>query len=223
MNNTTETNINLLHVSKVEEDGQHFRDENFKGSNTEKDLFKDICQSSSIFIFLIVIAIIPILQIFIGWRYSDACPINKSIPYYLIVAGIISLLLVILISITQLISRIFGSNMFEDANDITNPNRTTMLFGCGICSIMCINLSLFVFLLGWSFAGLVWIIEVWHRVQYHRIDSDDYCNPLLYQFTFSLLLLTATFKILFFCFVCRKTCVRVSSTRRKDTTITEEC
>ena len=152
------------------------------------------------------------------------CPINQLIPHYLIVAGIVGLLLIILISITQFITRTFGRNMFDDAAaaDRTNPNRATMLAGCGICSIMCINLSLFIFLLGWSVAGLIWVVEVWHRVQYQHVENNDYCHPLLYHFTFSLLLITATLKLIFFCFVCRKTCVKVTNTRRKDTTTSED-
>lgn len=112
--------------------------------------------------------------------------------------------------------------MSDDTIDKANPNRTTMLVGCGVCSIMCINLSLFIFLIGWSVVGWTWVIEVWHRVQYHRIEKDDYCHPILYQFTFSLLLITTTFKIIFFCFVCRKTCTRPTTNRRKDTVISEE-
>jgi len=163
-----------------------------------------------------------VLQVFIGWRYSTACPINQLIAHYLIVAGVVSLVLVILISITQIITRIFASKLVDDTTDKTNPNRSTMLVGCGVCSIMCINLSLFIFLIGWSVAGWVWVVEVWHRVQYRRVEQDDYCHPILYQFTFSLLLLTTTFKLIFFYFICRKTCSRVTTNSRRKDIITSE-
>ncbi|UJR27061.1 hypothetical protein I4U23_008365 [Adineta vaga] len=214
-----EIDIHLTHDRKEKDKEEN---KTFKSSNRKTNLFIDVCQSSSIFIFLIIIAIIPILQIFMGWRYSDACPINKLIPHYSIVAGIVSLFLVILISITQFITRVYGRKMFDDNSDKANPNRATMLVGCGICSIMCINLSLFIFLLGWSITGLVWVVEVWHRVQYLYVDKDDYCHPILYQFTFSILLITTILKLIFFCFVCKKTCVKVATTRRKDTITSED-
>jgi TRAP-type C4-dicarboxylate transport system permease small subunit len=158
----------------------------------------------------------------IGWRYFNACPINQLIPYYLIVAGMVGLVIVILISITQSLTRIFARKRFDDTIDTTNPTQTTMVVGCGVCSIMCINLFLVIFLIVWSVVGWIWIIEVWHRVQYYRVEKDDYCHAIVYQFTFSLLLLTTTFKLMFFCFVCRKTCVRVTSNQRRDTIISDE-
>jgi hypothetical protein len=159
---------------------------------------------------------------FIGWRYSDACPINHLIPYYLFVAGLVGFLVVILISITQFITRTFQRTMFDDTLDKTNPNRARMLVGCGICSIMCINLSLFIFLLGWSVAGFIWVVEVCHKVQYHQMENSDYCHPILYQFTFSILLITAAFKMIFFCFICRKTCFKVTTNTRRKETVTSE-
>jgi hypothetical protein len=175
-----------------------------------------ILKINSLYVFIV-------LQVIVGWHYSDGCPINQLIPHYLIVAGVIGLLLVILISVTQLLSRTFGKQMFDDdVVDKTNPNRATMLVGCGVCSIMCINLSLFIFLLGWSITGWVWIIEIWHRVQYYPVHSINYCHPILYQLTFALLLITTIFKMIFFCFVCRKTCRRATSNRRKDTITSEE-
>jgi len=172
--------------------------------------------------FILQINFFVVLQVFIGWRYSTACPINQLIPHYLIVAGIVSLVLVILVSVTQIMTRTFARKMCDDTIDKTNPNRGTMLVGCGVCSIMCINLSLFIFLIGWSIVGWIWVIEVWHRVQYHSVQKEDYCHPMLYQFTFSLLLFTTTLKLIFFCFVCRKTCVTATSSRRKDTVTSDE-
>jgi hypothetical protein len=168
------------------------------------------------FFFLVV------LQVLVGWRYSTACPINQLISHYLIVAGIVGLVLILLISITQIMTRTFAKKMIDDTTDKTNPNRATMLVGCGVCSIMCINLSLFIFLLGWAVVGWIWIIEVWHRVQYRRTGRDDYCHPMLYQFTFSLLLLTTTFKLILFGFICKKTCTRVASRQRKDTVTSDD-
>ena len=163
-----------------------------------------------------------VLQIVIGWRYSNACPLKQLISHYSIVAGIVGLVLVILISIIQIMTRTFAKKVVDDTIDKTNPNRATMLVGCGVCSIMCINFSLFIFLIGWSVVGWVWVIEVWHKVQYRRAENNDYCHPILYQFTFSVLLLTTTFKLIFFSFVCKKTCIKMTTKRTKDTVASDD-
>ncbi|CAF2866325.1 unnamed protein product [Rotaria sp. Silwood2] len=219
--------LNNKHVVEHEEEEEEEEEEqwNHKGLdilNVKKNLFINTCQSSSIFFIIVIITIIPISQVFVGWHYSDACPINQSIPYYLTVAGIVGLVLVILIFVSQLMARTFTRKMCDNVIDRTNQNRTTMLVGCGVCSIMCINLSLFIFLLGWSIAGWIWVLGVWHRVQYYHITDNDYCHPILYKFTFSLLLLTISFQMVLFCFVCRKTCVRITNARKKETITIEE-
>ncbi|CAF1343872.1 unnamed protein product [Adineta ricciae] len=205
-----EVDSNLVQDCKQEEDVER------KGRKSSEQDRNRISKVS------IIIAIIPILQIFMGWRYSQACPINKLIPHYSIVAGIVALLLVILISITQLITRVFGKTVFDDNVDRRNPNRATMFVGCGICSIMCINLSLFIFLLGWSVTGLVWVIDAWYRVQYIHAERNDYCHPILYQFTFAILLITTLLKVLFFCIFCKNTCVKMAMTKRRDTITSED-
>jgi hypothetical protein len=239
MNNTSENNINSI-MDNGEE--QSWQDGDRESIAENRNICTDICQSSSIFILLVLIAIIPckslfflkfstrillcsfrvVLQVFVGWRYSSACPINQLISHYLIVAGIVGLVLILLISITQIMTRTFARKMCDDAVDKANPNRATMLVGCGVCSIMCINLSLLIFLLGWAVIGWIWVLEVWHEVQYRRPGRKDYCHPILYQFTFSLLLLTTTFKLILFGFICKKTCTRVTSRQRKDTITSDD-
>ena len=160
---------------------------------------------------------ILVLQIFIGYRYSNACPVNQFISHYSIIAGIASLTLIVLIAITQIITRIFARELFHDTVDEEdNSNRGTMFVGCGLCSIMCINFSLLIFLIGWTIAGWIWVIDVWHRVQYRRAGRDDYCHPLLYQFNFSILLLTTTFKLILLCLFCRETCSRIHAEQRRE-------
>ncbi|CAF4463397.1 unnamed protein product, partial [Rotaria socialis] len=146
-----------------EEEEQPLDQKTLEILNMKTNLFINICQSSSIFFILVIISIIPISQVAVGWHYSTACPINQSIPYYLVVAGIVGFLLVVLISVSQMMTRTMSNVMFDDAVDRANPNRATLLVGCGVCSIMCISLSLFVFLFGWSIAGWTWVLETWPR------------------------------------------------------------
>ncbi|CAF5221411.1 unnamed protein product, partial [Rotaria magnacalcarata] len=82
-----------------------------------------------------------------------------------------------------MIARTMPNVVFDDAVNRANVNRATMLVGCGACSIMCISLTLFVFLFGWSMAGWAWVLEAWHRVQFQHEANNDYCHPLVYRFT----------------------------------------
>lgn len=236
-----DTDTNSTHRNKRTDDKEQWRRRLSQPAPPSKNLLVHICQSPSIFIFLLIIGSVPgkpvdarlaghvriarsvlVLQVFMGWYFSNACPINKLIPHYSIVAGIVGLLLLTLICITQFITRVFGRNLADDAVDRGNPNRATMLVGCGICSIMCINLSMFIFLLGWSVAGLIWTMEVWHRVQHRNAERRDYCHPMLYLFTVSVLLVTMIFKTLFFAVVCQKTCTKMTMARRRDTVTSDE-
>lgn len=158
----------------------------------------------------------------VGWRYFNACPINPLIPHYLVVAGTVGLVFIILITISQMMARTFAKKISNETIDRANPNRTTILVGCGVCSIMCINLSLFIFLMGWTVAGCIWVFEVWHRVQYYQLTSNDYCHRTLYQFTFSLLLFTILFKILFFSLIFRTTCVKVNTVPSNEVVATKK-
>lgn len=163
-----------------------------------------------------------VLQIYIGWRYSDACPISPFISYYLIVAGIGSLALILLIFFTRIIIKRFAKNLSMNRIDRTTSNRTAALIRYGVHSVMCINLFLFLFLIGWTIVGWIWVILVWHRVQYRRATADNYCHSLLYQFSFSFLLLTTTFKLAFLCCVRRKLYSKIFGHQRKDTLTPDE-
>ncbi|CAF3350564.1 unnamed protein product [Rotaria socialis] len=206
-----------------EEEEQPLDQKTLEILNMKTNLFINICQSSSIFFILVIISIIPISQVAVGWHYSTACPINQSIPYYLVVAGIVGFLLVVLISVSQMMTRTMSNVMFDDAVDRANPNRATLLVGCGVCSIMCISLSLFVFLFGWSIAGWTWVLETWPRVQFQHEANNDYCHPLVYRFTVALLLIKALHEMVFFCWLCKKACPRIINFRRNETMTTLEC
>jgi len=56
MDNTMENNINSI-VDDAEE--QEWEDRNSESVTMNRNIFTDVCQSPSIFIFLIIIAIIP--------------------------------------------------------------------------------------------------------------------------------------------------------------------
>ena len=145
------------------------------------------------------------MQVFVSWRYANVCPISVWIPHHLIVAGFAGVLLIILTVMAQIMARTLAANMSDDAYDTSNPNRTTRLVGCGICSIMCISFSLLLFLITWLIIGWTWVIRTWHHVQYKQPDKKDYCHPVLYRFTLSFLLMTAVVKVVFISLACRQT------------------
>ncbi|CAF1305636.1 unnamed protein product [Rotaria magnacalcarata] len=234
MNDMMEININSMpdneqikedadEDEEEEEEEQPLDQDNLEILNVKTNLFINICQSSSIFFILVIILIIPISQVAVGWHYSTACPINQSIPYYLVVSGIVGFLLVLLISVSQMIARTMPNVVFDDAVNRANVNRATMLVGCGACSIMCISLTLFVFLFGWSIAGWAWVLEAWHRVQFQHEANNDYCHPLVYRFTVALLLIKVSYNMVFFCWLCRKACPKIINFQRKKTVTTLEC
>lgn len=154
---------------------------------------------------------------YIGWRYSDACPINPLISCYLIVAGIVSLIFVLLLFFTPIITQIFTKTMSTDAID-----RTKMFLGHGVRAIICVNLLLLVFLISWNVLGWIWVLLVWHRVQYRQAGTENYCHSLLYQFSFSFLMFTTTFKLVFLCCIRRRLYNRIIPHQRKDTSTANE-
>ena len=163
-----------------------------------------------------------VLQVLVGCRYSDACPINPLIPHYLIVGGLVGLVLIILAAAAQLMTRKWARTMFDDVLEPTQPPRANVLVGCGICSIMCIGLSLVIFLLGWFIAGWIWVLDAWRRVQYEREKETNYCHPILYQSAFVFLLISTTLQTGFAYLIGSKTCANVDSFRNNDSGTDEE-
>jgi hypothetical protein len=154
--------------------------------------------------------------VIIGWRYCDACPINPLIPHYLIVAGMVSSLLIILTGVAQWMTRTWARTIFDDTVNRNHPDRATMFVGCGVCSVMCINLSLVIFLFGWFITGWIWVLDVWQRVQYNRFEDKHYCHKILYRCSVAFLIITTFVHILFFCFIGRKACANVQMNDKKE-------
>lgn len=166
---------------------------------------------------------VSVLQVLVGCRYSNACPINPLIPHYLIVGGLVGLVLIILAAAAaQLMTRKWARTMFDDVLETTQPPRANVLVGCGICSIMCISLSLVIFLLGWFIAGWIWVLDAWRRVQYERENEPTYCHPILYQSACVFLVISTTLQTVFAYFIGMKTCANMESLRDNDSATEEE-
>ncbi|XP_064481802.1 transmembrane protein 272-like [Ornithodoros turicata] len=111
----------------------------------------------TVFCLLLALAVLAaaLSMIIIGSLYFNECPAENKIPIYLVVAGVV-LLLVFLISCFK-------------------PKYLESL------SAYVVVLCLF-FLMGWSIAGIVWVINVQH-MDFNEPLSPHYCNRMVYKAT----------------------------------------
>ncbi|CAF0723456.1 unnamed protein product [Rotaria sp. Silwood1] len=131
-------------------------------------------------ILLIIIAIIPILEIYIGRRYANSCPLDWRIPIYLVVAGAAALIVILLgIIQTFLKAKVFVNRAREKSNVAATISA--------MC-VTCLASILLLFLFVWFVFGCYWIFRSWNTVQYVDATQKDYCHRVLYRFAFWLLL-----------------------------------
>jgi hypothetical protein len=106
-------------------------------------------------IFVIFVGL-PLLNIVVGLTYKEDCPINRSIPLWLIVDGIFVILL--------------GLSIF--------------LFKYYDCSLMSSILALFLF--SWLIRGSTWVYKIKDKVVTSNDSSDSllYCNYYCYLLAF---------------------------------------
>ncbi|CAF2510885.1 unnamed protein product [Rotaria sp. Silwood2] len=129
---------------------------------------------------LIIVAVIPILQIYIGRRYTDNCPLDWHIPFYLVVAGVVGIT-VILLGIIQAVLK--AKVFLNRAREKSNVSLTVSV----VC-VACLATILFLFLFIWFVFGCYWVFRSWNIVQYVDANRNDYCHRILYRFAFWLLL-----------------------------------
>jgi hypothetical protein len=145
-----------------------------------RKLFHLLFSRSNIFLIRIV------LQLVIGWRYADECPIHWRIPHYLVVAGTIGLVGIALV-IAQNLLKFYA---------LPKANNPGFIFTFGSRSITVVCIFLIIFIIGWFIAGCIWVFRVWNKVQYRDRKGLDYCHPILYRFAFGLLFLTICYILL---------------------------
>ncbi|UJR12197.1 hypothetical protein I4U23_016374 [Adineta vaga] len=148
-------------------------------------------------IILFILLFIPITVLIIGINYHDPryCSIEPRIPIFLIVHGSVLfgwLTLVIIVSIIII-------QMAKENSSFTSP-------------ILVIIFSIFIilstiFLIIWTIVGSVWTFNVYQWVTYYYDTQTNfypynYCQPELYRFTFTYIILS--YIIVFFqcCYYC---------------------
>ncbi|XP_071847941.1 transmembrane protein 272-like isoform X1 [Apostichopus japonicus] len=144
-------------------------------------LIKLLLNTIAVTIFMIILLAVPITMVVIGAIYVDDCPTEKMIPIYLIVSGSCY----ILKNLIDLFERY--KNRDQDDSHGNNPsNALSRLLGC--------------FIFAFFIAGNVWIYRNYPPST--NIESDHYCNPVVYYFAFWI----TTLAYIFCAFTCLCLC-----------------
>lgn len=114
---------------------------------------------------LALLCAFPVSMIIIGALKLDDCPAEHFIPKWLLIFGCFGL----------------AANLFMLARQIINKARKSDNKDGGVNPIECI---LQTFLLAWFIAGNVWVYRTYKFVKYDKDAGDDYCDKLLYLFSF---------------------------------------
>lgn len=132
-----------------------------------------------------------VLQIVVGWRYADQCPINWRIPHYSFIAGILGLVTIGLAILQAVLAIVLKSKV--DRNEDLSAGLVAI--SCTLCGIAGVVVFLLIFLFGWFIAGCIWVFSVWSRVQYDDPAEPNYCHGTLYRVTFWLLFLSIIYQL----------------------------
>ncbi|XP_076138072.1 transmembrane protein 272-like [Alosa pseudoharengus] len=127
---------------------------------------------------------IPIAEIVIGALYLDSCPLQRYIPIYLVVTGVIALSFVL--------QTFLPSSLYE------GNERIRRIWTVWLSVISLFN---FCFLI----AGSVWIYSI-YKPNYNPAEGP-YCDKTLYLFAFWMTTLIYILAALLFIVVCCVPCI----------------
>ncbi|CAF1012596.1 unnamed protein product [Adineta steineri] len=146
----------------------------------------------------LLLLIIPLLQLWIGWRYADACPIEPRIPRYLFVAGAVGIFSAILNQLRTYLTAKSAQPSVDITGrkaSVTAATGTNSPLNSIITTITCV---LNIFMIVWFIFGCIWIFSVWNDVEYYPRNHPEFCQALVYRFAYILLLVPIVL-ILFAC------------------------
>ncbi|CAF0733554.1 unnamed protein product [Adineta steineri] len=141
-------------------------------------------------------SIIPLVELGIGLHYKGECPIDQRIPTYMIVAGVCGLVLVGLSIFLAVTFMCF----------IPDSTALTLVASCGVCLNVFATLVVSIFVFIWFILGCIWVFSIRKEVQFIIPLTPNYCNPVLYKWTFALLILTIVWAFLQCCISCIRQC-----------------
>jgi len=106
----------------------------------------------------------------------SACKVEPKIPYYMLVAGILILALLIL----RLFLQKCCSKLTECGEDDKCCNTLNAL--CKFSASTLFDLVAIGLITAWLVVGTVWTFNVWNKVKYEDETSADYCPSYVYDF-----------------------------------------
>lgn len=150
------------------------------------NLAKLICCSVSTITILAVLMALPIIMVILGFYYLNKCTIQKMIPIWLIVFGVLMLVK----NISTLVHRINAIKKGDEKSSST------------ILSVLDSFMSIFVVV--WFVCGNIWVYSIKSQVQ-HTDPSEfsTFCSKTTYLFSFwfiTSIYIVAGFACLTFCF-----------------------
>ncbi|CAF1376407.1 unnamed protein product [Adineta steineri] len=157
-------------------------------------------------VILCILLVIPILQLAIGASFQNQCPVSPNIPTYLIVSGacgIATILLTIIITLAFILCIKRGTA------------GASIVSGC-IIGLVCLILFLMsFFLFAWFIVGNVWVFSVHSKVDLDNPLSVNYCQRTLYQFAFTIIIMTYVMSVISCCCSCFRSCCEVGKALKK--------
>jgi len=109
---------------------------------------------------------------------SSTCTAEPKIPFYLLIAGVLNIVIIILRLIFQRCCRKCG----EPGED--NKICNSLNFLCRFSCITLYDLLALAIIVIWLVVGSVWTFRIFDTVIYDHEGSDQYCPPFLYRFTY---------------------------------------
>ncbi|UJR18495.1 hypothetical protein I4U23_005401 [Adineta vaga] len=174
------------------------------------------------FIVIIILTCIPIIQIYLGAKYTNACPVDPRIPIYLFVAGIIYISILMLFEVRPFINQTnsrlkHARQLIEDHG---NPNnyknniyivfKMNDLFTKFVTGIM-ICLQIFSFL--WFVFGFILVFRTWKKITYNPLNHSQFCPAFVYRFTYIYsCILVITVGLVFAFYYCLRCTGRIKKT-----------
>ncbi|XP_053999805.1 uncharacterized protein LOC128887666 [Hylaeus anthracinus] len=170
-NNTEKDNLGVITYGSV---AFQLKDANLEACSTCDFVFRALKVVSKTRIVtgcLVSYFIFSLVMLIFGWKYVKECTVEDRIPIYLVIAGILSMILMIFVGYLQLRSR-------KPEIMSTAPQSPEVIFTI----VIIVGLSLF--LIGWFVAGNYWILGImWPTFNDNMYMKDMYCAKPLYIFS----------------------------------------
>jgi hypothetical protein len=149
------------------------------------------CGAFAVIVYLLIVLALPTTKLVLGILYREECPLNKSIPLYMIVAGSAGIAIVLFLLLSS--SCTYCRSSIKGRKGTHGLMIITIGFARGMQAVLAI------FLFVWFFIGNFWIFSVRPNLQTERAingNNNNYCHPVLYWPAFYILIFTYVITIL---------------------------